>query len=149
MRGTRVASSEFEECWVRWARLRHSLYTPVLGLRSSKRFLFLAPRIPWISHWRCAPILIGALWYLLIPPLAGERGVNSTAPLPYWNKAGTYNSREDCASAKNNMKSMFLRTATGGPQRTLGLLAIERSDCVAADDFRLEAPQASPSSTVQ
>jgi len=92
---------------------------------------------------------MGALWYLLIPPLAGERGVNATAPLPYWNKAGTYNSPEECASAKSNMRSMFLRTATGGPQRTLGLLAIERSDCVAADDFRLEAPQASPSSTVQ
>jgi hypothetical protein len=103
------------------------------------------PRVPWISRRRCLPLLVGALWYLLIPPPTGYSGVNTTAPFAEWNKAGTYGSNQECASAKSNLTSMFLRTtAAAGQQQTQGLLAIEQADCVSSDDFRLEAPQPSP-----
>jgi hypothetical protein len=44
---------------------------------------------------------------------------------------------------------MFLRTAAAaGEQQTQGLLAIEQADCIAADDFRLEGPQPSPTAGI-
>jgi hypothetical protein len=90
------------------------------------------------------PILLGALWYLMIPPTAGQSGVNSTAPLASWTKAGTYSSLNDCASAKNSMVSMFIKTAQPGESRTQGLMAIEHANCVGSDDYRLEGSQPSP-----
>jgi hypothetical protein len=94
-------------------------------------------------------MLTVALWYLLIPPPAGYSGVNTLAPLSTWNQAGSYSSSQECAAAKSNLTSMFLRTAaTTGQQQTQGLLAIEQANCVSSDDFRLEGPQPSPTASV-
>ena len=142
MRRTRAENREVGECWVRRACFRHGLSTSAPGSCSFGRFPSLALCVLRISRWCCAPIMVAGLWYLLIPPLAGG-GVNTNAPLPDWNQAGTYNSREECASAKSNITSMFLRTARSGSERTKGLMAIEQSDCVASDDFRLKAAKSS------
>jgi hypothetical protein len=140
---TRAENPEAMEGHSREARDRRCVSAPKLC--SSGRLRALIPRVLWISRWSCAPILLGAFWYLLIPPPAGYSGVNTTAPFAEWNKAGTYGSNQECALAKSNLTSMSLRTAAAtGQQQAQGLLAIEQADCVSSDDFRLEAPLPSP-----
>jgi hypothetical protein len=93
---------------------------------------------------RCHLIVsVATVWYLLTPPLVGDQGVNSKAPLTTWSQAGRYASEQDCEQAK----SSFTRSMRSGgglsptPQMALG---IQISQCIAADDFRLQpAPNAS------
>jgi len=85
-------------------------------------------------------IAIAAIWYLLAPPMAGSRGVNTTAPLSNWANEGTYNTQNDCQAAKNNFAAMLSR-ASSTQSQTLNILTIEQSQCVASDDYRLEGGQ--------
>jgi hypothetical protein len=85
-------------------------------------------------------IAVAAIWYLLTPPMAGSSGVNTTAPLSNWANEGTYNTQNDCQAAKNNYTTMVSKPSSTGSQ-TLNILAIEQSQCVASDDFRLEGGQ--------
>jgi hypothetical protein len=89
-------------------------------------------------------IAIVGIWYLLTPPMAGQHGVDTTTPLSSWTNEGTYNSQTDCQAAKANMAAMFSKGPSTGSQ-TLNILAIERSQCVAANDYRLESGQSATS----
>lgn len=89
----------------------------------------------------CLPLIAAAMWYLLIPPLSGQRGVDSTAPLPSWQKGGTYVSRDECQAAKGSYAKVLSSSGYGDEQRTQGILAIQNSKCVASDDFRLAGAQ--------
>lgn len=90
------------------------------------------------SYRRCAQVVIVAVWYLLIPPMAGQSGVNTRTSLSSWNRAGTYDSQSECLAAKANFTTMLSKSGTAGAMRTVGMLAIQRSNCVAADDYRLQ-----------
>jgi hypothetical protein len=94
-------------------------------------------------RWRCVTILLPALWYLLIPPPAGESGVNSLEPVSNWTKAGMYNTESDCQTAKNNFAAAIARPYNLSRDRVQNQLAIELSRCVAADDYQFGGGQPS------
>ena len=96
--------------------------------------------------WRCQAVMIAAIWYLLIPPAAGRTGVNTGAQLSDWSRAAVYNSETECRAAKSSSAAMFARAA--GSHSAQGMLFIERSQCVASDDYRLEQPQSSPTPSI-
>jgi hypothetical protein len=81
--------------------------------------------------------------------MSGQHGVDTTAPITNWTNEGTYNSENDCEAAKGNFAAMYSKGSSAGSQ-TLNILAIENSQCVAANDYRLESGQSAksqPSST--
>jgi hypothetical protein len=92
-----------------------------------------------------ASTILAVSWYLLIPPYAGNHGLDTTAPMSEWTKAGAYQSQQECRQAQQ-----AFTTVMSQPRRAMerapaqALLAIERSQCLSADDFRLEAGQPLP-----
>jgi hypothetical protein len=104
-------------------------------------------KFPLYPPWRDLTIILLALWYLLTPPLVGDRAVNSRAPMSEWNRAGMYNSQEECQAAKNNFAAAIAKLDSPGQDRAQGILSIELSQCLTSDDYRLEAAQPSASPT--
>jgi hypothetical protein len=90
-------------------------------------------------------VSLAIVWYLVLPPSAGDKGVNSSAPLPQWSRAAQYTSEADCLQAKRNFVRVAVSRGDSAPAQAM--LELERSLCVSADDYRLEAGQARPTST--
>jgi hypothetical protein len=81
--------------------------------------------------------------------MAGVGGVNSTAPMSDWSRAGTYNSQEDCQTAKNNFTGTIAGLNSPRQDQAQNMLSIELSRCLASDDYRLEtAPNSSGQTSV-
>ena len=97
------------------------------------------------SRFPCMAGIAAAIWYLLVPPLAGTNGVNSTAPLFVWNKAGTYSTEGDCSTAKSNFVATISAFTRAGQNQDQNMLTIELSRCISSDDYRLESAQDSGS----
>jgi len=92
-----------------------------------------------LATWRACG-LIAVSWFLLTPPSAGTDGVDTTAPMSEWNKAGVYQSQDECRQAMRAFTAVIAgKSATRVPPQTI--LAIEHSECVASDDFRLVSSQ--------
>jgi hypothetical protein len=87
----------------------------------------------------------GGLMVSAHSPYAGNHGLDTTAPMSEWTKAGAYQSQQECRQAQQ-----AFTTVMSQPRRAMerapaqALLAIERSQCLSADDFRLEAGQPLP-----
>jgi hypothetical protein len=89
---------------------------------------------------RYMTIVLAGFWYLLTPPMSGQHGIDTTTPLSNWTNAGVYNTQQDCQTAQNNYAAM-LSSAPSTQQQTINILAIERSQCVSSDDYRLQSGQ--------
>jgi hypothetical protein len=110
-------------------------------LDSSQKLFRCIAVAPLYRRWCCLAMILPALWYLLLPPFAGDSGVNSRAPVSDWSRAGTYNSQDECQTAKNAFAATIARLNNAGQNQAQNMLSIELSRCLAADDYRLEAAQ--------
>ena len=86
-------------------------------------------------------ILPVVVWYLFLPPLAGMSGVNTMAPVSAWSRAATYDTENDCMTAKSNLAASVTGLNNVGQNRAQNTLAVELSRCIASDDYRLEVSQ--------
>lgn len=89
---------------------------------------------------RHAAGLVG--WYLMLPPLSGNRPTNFGEPLSEWRINESFDAAKDCEEAADKLRQHFHAALSGSREgREEALQWDQAITCIATDDSRLKEKQ--------
>jgi hypothetical protein len=95
----------------------------------------------------CVQVAKTTIWYMMMPPIDGERLMNASAPLEDWTIAGRYKTAPECQSAlaalkppaNESQRRLYFTKPVEDTRQDYIAAATLYAQCTASDDPRLKA----------